>query len=168
MRCSSICAVLFCTLISATPGLAQEPSPTDTRANATCTFADGKQMSVRYNRSAESRKERLPMGQVWTPGNSPMDLFTQSELTLGKSDIPVGAYRIYIIPDKKQWTLILSKNVSTGATYNQQDDLLRVQMDIGHLSTQAFKVAFGHVAPKQCNMRIYYGKTGAWTEFKEK
>ncbi len=31
-----------------------------------------------------------------------------------------------------------------------------------------FTVLFGHTEPKQCNMRIYYGKSGTWAEFKEK
>ena len=42
-------------------------------------------------------------------------------------------------------------------------------MQSGHLSEpQPFVVSFGHIAPKQCNMRIYDGKIGTWAEFKEK
>jgi hypothetical protein len=43
-------------------------------------------------------------------------------------------------------------------------------MPLGQLSEpqKALDVFFGHVAPKQCNMRIYYGKAGAWVEFKER
>jgi hypothetical protein len=30
------------------------------------------------------------------------------------------------------------------------------------------QIAFAHIAPKQCNLRVYYEKAGAWAEFEEK
>ena len=99
-----------------------------------------------------------------------MLLFTQSELSIGNSHIPVGAYSMYVIPQKEAWTLVLNKNVTEGSKYEEQQDLLRVEMQVGQLSkpNERFSVFFAHVAPKQCNMRMYYGKVGTWVEFKEK
>jgi hypothetical protein len=98
-----------------------------------------------------------------------MFLFTSVALKLGNDEIPVGAYGMYVVPNKDHWTLVLNKNVTSNARYEQQEDLLRVPMEIGTLSEPAkiVGVYFGHVAPKQCNMRIYHGKTGAWAEFHE-
>ena len=56
------------------------------------------------------------MGQVSEHGDSPMDLFTQVGLSTGNSEIPIGAYRVYIIPDKKSWTLVINKNVAAAAS----------------------------------------------------
>ena len=29
------------------------------------------------------------------------------------------------------------------------------------------KISLGHIAAQQCEIRVYYGKIGAWAEFKE-
>ena len=167
MRRSRTCAALLCSLVGIGTACAQTAQAAP--ANAVCTFADGQQMSLRYTRPSGSGKQKLPMGQVWAPGDSPMDLFTQVGLSTGNSEIPIGAYRVYIIPDKKSWTLVINKNVAAGSKYDQQQDLVRVPMQIGHLGTAvSFEASFAHMAPKQCNLRIYYGKIGTWAEFTEK
>ena len=99
-----------------------------------------------------------------------MFFFTQSDVSIGGSQLPVGAYSMYVIPDKHNWTLIINKNVTAGSKYDEAQDLVRESIEVGHLSQAVdhAKVAFGHIAPQQCNMRIYYGNTGAWTEFHEK
>ena len=137
--------------------------------SASCNFDDGNQITVRYQ-SVPVSDHKLPDGKVWSPGESPMFLFTSVALRLGNAEIPVGAYSMYVIPSKGRWTLALNKNVTPNAQYDQQQDLARVPMDIGTLTDPAKTVSiyFGHVAAKQCNMRIYYGKTGAWTEFHER
>ena len=98
-----------------------------------------------------------------------MWLFTQAALSVGTSEIPIGAYSMYIIPDKKDWILIVNKNVSAARDYYEYEDLARIRMPLGQLSEPQKEVDlfFGHVAPKQCNLRIYYGQSGAWAEFKE-
>ena len=167
MRISTICAILLCVVLGFSKLFAQKVEPA--AAETACTFADGKQLSLRYNHASGGGKEKLAMGEVWTPGGSPMDLFTQVDLSAGNSEIPVGAYSVYVIPDQKSWTLIVNKGVTAGSKYDQHQDLVRVPMQIGHLSTMVgFKATFVQIAPKQCNLRIYYGKVGSWAEFKEK
>ena len=61
----------------------------------------------------------------------------------------VIAYSIYIIPDKKSWTLIINKGVAAESKYDEHQDLVRVPMQIGHLSTMVdFKATFVRIAPK--------------------
>ncbi|HXJ89906.1 MAG TPA: DUF2911 domain-containing protein [Candidatus Binatia bacterium] len=139
-----------------------------TSSSATCTFQDGKQLSVQHEKIPPIKKVDLSSGKLWTPGEKPMVLFTQADLNVGHSEIPVGAYSLYFIPGKDHWTLVVNKGVEKGQ-YEQQQDLVRVAMDVGQLSTpEQFSLLFAHVAPKQCNLRIYEGKTGAWAEFHEK
>ena len=159
--------MLLCSVLGFSKMFAQKvPSAT---AETACTFADGKQLSLRYNRVSGGRKEEPPLGEVWAPGGSAMNLFTQVDLSAGNSEIPIDAYSMYIIPEKKSWTLIINKGVVAGSKYDEQQDLVRVPMQIGHLSTMVdFKATFVHIAPKQCNLRIYSGKIGSWVEFKEK
>ena len=137
-------------------------------STATCTFQDGKEMSIQYDKSASVQKANLAQGKVWTPGQKPMVLFTQTDLTIANTQIPVGAYSLFMIPGKDRWTLVVSKNVKPGE-YNPQQDLVRVPMDVAQISEpQGFSLVFAHMAPKQCNIRMYQGKTGAWAEFHEK
>lgn len=47
---------------------------------------------------------------------------------------------------------------------------MRTPMQIGQIDNPVKqpKVAFDHVAPKQCNMRLYFEKSGAWAEIRER
>jgi hypothetical protein len=135
-------------------------------ANSSCTFADGKQMSIRYFTVHYSK---TPEGQVWQPGNKPVLLFTQAPLSTAGADIPIGAFSIYLLPNKKNWTLVVNKNVTPGIAYDEKQDLVRVPMQMGELGDKAdlLKLILVHVAPRQCNIRVYWGKTAGWAEFKE-
>jgi hypothetical protein len=139
-------------------------------ATASCTFQDGKQISVRYDSVASEDNQPLRVGKLWMPGGQPMWLFTQAQLLVANSEIPIGAYSMYILPEKDTWTLILNRNVKAATNYDEQQDLARVAMPIGQLSEaqKELDVFFGHVAPRQCNMRIYYGKSGTWAELHER
>ena len=156
-----------CLLLFVIPGVAFAQS--QQARSAACNFQDGNQISVRYQ-SVPAGVGKLAEGKIWSPGNVPMFLFTSVPLKVENFEIPVGAYSLYLIPDKQQWTLVLNKNVAENGSYNEREDLLRAPMDIGTLSRPEANVSlyFGHVAPKQCNMRVYYGKTGSWIEFREK
>jgi len=99
-----------------------------------------------------------------------MTLFAAVPLELGNSTIPTGAYSVYAIPNKKEWTLIVNKNVTAGAAYDDKQDVARSSMELGEVDTppRQLQVSFAHTAPKTCSIRLYYGKTGAFTDFKEK
>jgi hypothetical protein len=77
---------------------------------------------------------------------------------------------MYVLPAKKEWTLIISKNTAVDAKYDDKQDLVRAPMEIGQLSNPADKLAlyFGHVGQKKCEINIDYGKTRGWVAFREK
>src|SRR5947209_13880347 len=113
---------LFLLLIAlAATGLAQD---SETRS---CDFADGNQITMQYSPRV---KEEPRNGRVWSPG---ITLFVQIPLVLGGSQIPLGAYTVYLIPDKRNWTLLVNKNVTVGASYNSAQDIAHAQMDIGEI-----------------------------------
>lgn len=139
--------------------------------NATCTFDDGKEISLRYN-SVEAKKGEMENGKPFMPGGSPMLLFTQANMSAAGSAIPAGAYSVYVIPEKRdKWTLTINKNVSNAGSYDSAQDLVRLPMDVGKVSseTKSLTVVLVHAAPKECSVRIYYGKEMAsWAGFQEK
>ena len=150
--------------------LAVASGPQETTPNqqmSACNFEDGGQVTVRYE-AAPVHGDRLAEGRAWSPGETPMFLFTSTAVKLGNTEIPVGAYSMYVIPEKHTWTLVVSKDVNS-KKYDASQDLARVEMELGSLDQpeKMVDVAMGHTAPKQCSLRLYYGKTGAWAEFKE-
>src|SRR5260370_39295401 len=102
MRVVLCMPVLLLTLLAR--GFAQQP--------VYCDYADGNQVSMQYN---SAPKEAPKNGHVWSPG---ITLFVQVPLTLAGSVIPIGAYTVHLIPDKKNWTLIVKRHVTDGAAYN--------------------------------------------------
>lgn len=156
MRTSTWLALLV--VASATSAFAQNTQSTY------CDFADGNEVSVQYNPSV---KEEPRNGRVWSPG---ITLYVQVPLLLGSSGIPLGAYSVYMIPEKRNWTLIVNKNVTAGAAYDSAQDVARAPMEIGEIPdpTKQLQLSFAHMAPKQCSLRVYYQKTGAFADFMEK
>ena len=147
-------------LISASvvSSFAQDPQTTY------CNFEDGNQVSIQYSNAP---KEQPHNGRVWSPG---VTLYVQTPLTLGNSQIGLGAYSVHFIPDRKNWTLIVNKGVQAGAAYNSAEDVARGQMDLGEIPepTKDLQLSFAHMAPKVCSLRVYYQKIGAFAEFNEK
>jgi len=145
----------------------------DSDSNVTttvCDFEDGQEVSVRYKDTVASAKDEPHNGKVWLPGGSPMTLFTNAALTLNHATIAPGAYSMYVIPNRKEWTLIVNRNVTPGAAYDEKQDVARSPMELGEIDSppKQLQVSFAHSAPKQCSIRLYYGKVGAFTDFLEK
>jgi hypothetical protein len=142
----------------------------DAEATAVCTFADDTEMSVRYNPVSTKDNPHAQNGKVWAPGGSALLLFTQSELSLNNISLPVGAYSLYLIPDKNTWTLVVNKNVNPASAYNEKEDLVRLKMEGAKLGSPADKlnISFGRVAPKQCEIRAYFDQSGTWATLSQK
>ena len=156
-------AVLLSILLSV-PLLAQD-TPAST---ASCNLDDGRQVYIRYNPVAMN-KEKIANGKPFVPGGSPMTLFTEAQLTLGDSTIPVGAYTVYPIPEKNHWMLAVNKNVAAGASYDEKSDVARAPMDTAQVAdpAQSLEIAFAHVG-NRCSLRIYYGKNASFADFTAK
>jgi len=141
---------------------------------ATCNFDEEKQLVVNYQHVAISLKKPLsiqvPSGKPWTPGGKPMTLFANTPFQVGSRNLEVGAYTLFVITGSKQWTLIVSRSTDMTGAYDSAQDLVRVPMDSGELpSPEAdLNVAFEHVAPGQCNLRIDLEKYGHFAIFQKK
>jgi len=137
-------------------------------STATCNLDDDRQVYIRYN-PVSSKSEKPPYGKPWTPGGAPMTLFTEAPLTLGGAAIPLGAYTVYPIPARDKWTLVVNKNVTAGAAYDEKQDLARVTMETDQVPQPAetLEVAFAHYGSK-CTLRIYFGKVASFADFMTK
>jgi hypothetical protein len=149
------------------PALAAQSgnAPTST---TTCTLDDGRQVYLRYNPIA-TNKEKIANGKPMMPGGAPMTLFTEAQLSLGSSTIPIGAYTVYPIPARGNWTLAVNKNVTAGAAYDEKQDIARAPMETAQVDqpSEALEVAFAHVGAR-CTLRVYIGKTASFVDFTAK
>ncbi len=152
-------------------------STTPGPATATCNFSDQQQLAVQYQQVTLDKKQDkkflghdVPYGKVWEPGKQPLTLFTNSPVTIAGKNVPVGAYTVYLIPNQKDWTLVVSKNTNKSAGYDESKDLVRAPMQIGQLPAPEpqFSVYFAHTGPKECTMRIDIADTRAWVPFEQK
>jgi len=137
-------------------------------ATTSCNLDDGRQVYVRYNPVA-ANKERIQNGKAWAPGGTPMTLFTEAQLSLGTSLIPIGAYTVYPIPARGNWTLTVNKNVTACAPYDEKQDIARAPMETAQVEqpSEALEVAFAHVGAR-CTIRIYIGKSASFADFTAK
>lgn len=149
---------------------AQEAPPADAGTqDTTCTFQDGKQITIRYPEVQYSAKNEPQDGRAWMPDGKPIYLFSQANLTLSGKTTPPGAYSVYMIPQRKEWTIVVNKDVAKGATYNPTQDLGKIQAQVGQLpdAAKGLRLYFGHVAPKTCTLRVDFGKVRAYGDFTE-
>jgi hypothetical protein len=170
MRAVLVCAVLLSSSTLFPVRLVGQSADSSQGESAICAFEDGKQLTARYTPMATARTDGPPSGKVLMPGGAAMTFFTETALMLGPATIPTGGYTMYIIPAKKEWTLIVSKNTSVDAKYDEKQDLARGQMETGQLSSPADKLSvyFGHTGPKKCEINVDFGKTRGWVTFVEK
>lgn len=169
VRFSFVLAVSFLTITGATFAYGAASS-----ATATCNFDAEKQLAVEYQSVKLPAKKKVlgsevPYGKVWAPGDKPMTMFANTPVSVGGKEIPVGAYTLFLIPDEKTWTLVVSKSTDTSGKYDEKDDLARIPMQCGTLpqAEPQFTVYFAHTAPDQCNMRLDLEKSRAWIPIKE-
>jgi hypothetical protein len=157
-------AVLISILL--TPWLAAQSGPAT--STTTCNLDDGRQVYVRYV-PVPSKQERISNGKPLTPGGVPMTLFTEAQLTLGTSLIPIGAYSLYPFPARGNWTLVVNKNVTAGSPYDEKQDIARAPMETAQVEqpSDTLEVAFAHVGAR-CTLRIYIGKSASFADFTAK
>lgn len=170
-RVTSTFIMLF--LLMTSSGVAAWAQDAPSAASATCNFNQENQLVVQYQRFPVNLKKSLssqvPFGKVWAPGGKAMTLFTNAPIQIGARMLPIGAYTMFVIPNSKEWTLIVSKSTDTSGAYDQQQDLVRVPLDSGELPSpeDTLNVSFAHVAPKQCNIRIDLEKHGHFASIHE-
>ena len=101
----------------------------------------------------------VPYGKVWRTGaNGATTLTFGDEVTIGGTKIPAGKYGLLTIPDKKNWTVIISKqtDVTNPAAYKEESDLVRFSAPVLKVkdANETFAITFEDVKPTSMNLRI--------------
>jgi hypothetical protein len=151
----------------------QRPSPP---AKASCTFADGKKITVDYS-SPRMRGRKIfgglvPYGEVWRAGaNEATTFVVNTNVTINRKQVPAGIYTLFTLPNADMWQLIISKQTGEwGIPYpGEEYDFGRVPMQITKLpsTVQNFLIAFDK-SSDGCAMRLDWENTRASVEIAEK
>jgi len=103
----------------------------------------------------------VPYGKVWRTGaNSATTLTFSDSVTIGGVKIAPGKYGFLTIPDKDQWTLIVSKqtDVTSPAAYKQESDVVRVNAKPVMMkdALETFTMQFANVKSTTADLQIMW------------
>ena len=85
-------------------------------------------ISLDYGRPAvKGRKvfgELVPFGQVWRAGaNSATKIIFEQSIDFGGKVVPAGTYGVFVIPQEKEWKIILNKDANQWGAYSYDERL---------------------------------------------
>ena len=107
----------------------------------------------------------VPFGKVWRTGaNQATTLTFSDEVNIGGTKVPAGKYGLLSIPDKSEWTLILTKqlDVTNPAAYKQENDVVRVKAKTTTIAAplETFTIQFANVKAAGADLQIAWENTG--------
>jgi hypothetical protein len=106
----------------------------------------------------------VPFGKVWRTGaNQATTLTFGEDVMIDGKKVPAGKYGLLTIPDKNNWTFIISKqtDVTSPAAYKQEMDVVRV--DAKPMKTdqnvETFTMQFANIKPASVDLQILWENT---------
>jgi Protein of unknown function (DUF2911). len=125
-------------------------------------------VELSYSRPAiKGRKifgDLVPYGKVWRTGaNGATTLNFGDDVTIGGTKIPAGKYGLLTIPDKANWTIIITKqtDVTSPAAYKQENDVVRVQakpVKTGN-KAESFTIQFANISSDKLDLQLMWDNT---------
>jgi len=106
----------------------------------------------------------VPFGKVWRTGaNSATTITFGDDVTIAGTKVPAGKYGLLTIPEKKNWTIIISKqtDVTNPSAYKVESDVVRVTAPVKKLrdAQESFTIAFQDVKPSSLNVVLSWDKS---------
>ena len=159
LACGALCLVLS---TSQAQIRIPAPSPTQTVKQD---FGIGS-VELSYSRPGiKNRKigtDLAPYGKVWRTGaNQPTTLTFSDSVTIGGKKIAPGKYGLLSIPDKEQWTMIITKqlDVTSPAAYKSEMDVVRVNVKPTTLkeSVETLTIQFADIKSNSMDLELMWG-----------
>ena len=106
----------------------------------------------------------VPYGKVWRTGaNNATTINFGDDVSIGTAKIPAGKYGLLTIPDKDNWTIIITKevDVTNPADYKQDMDVVRVNVKPMTMKdkVETFTIQFANVASSTCELQMMWENT---------
>ncbi|MCE3283505.1 MAG: hypothetical protein K0Q66_2242 [Chitinophagaceae bacterium] len=126
--------------------------------------------SIELNYSRPGVKDRkvfgnvVPFGKVWRTGANTATTITFSDsVTIGGKGVKAGKYGLVTIPNEKEWTIIITKdlNVTSPTAYKQENDVLRYTAPVSKLDDkeETFTMQFANVTNNSIELELSWDKT---------
>jgi hypothetical protein len=158
---------LFCCMAVAATAQIKTPAPSP---SAVVTQEIGvATVSIEYSRpSLKGRTmiggDLIPFGKVWRTGaNKVPNLKISDDVSIEGQKVAAGTYGVFTIPDKNEWTIILSKNPNQwGAySYKQEEDVLRfkVKSETAAAKEEHFTMEFTDFGKNMAKIAIRWQNT---------
>ena len=157
------CGVL-CLVLSTSEAQIRIPAPSPTQT-VKQDFGIGS-VELSYSRPGiKNRKigtDLAPYGKVWRTGaNQPTTLTFSDSVTIGGKKIAPGKYGLLSIPDKEQWTMIITKqlDVTSPAAYKSEMDVVRVNVKPTTLkeSVETLTIQFADIKSNSMDLELMWG-----------
>lgn len=140
------------------------PSPTQT------TKQDFGLSSIELSYSRPAVKGRtifgdlVPYGKVWRTGaNSATTITFGDDVMIGGTKVKAGKYGLLTIPEKDEWTIIISKqtDVTSPSAYKEDQDVVRVKAKTGTMGfpVESFSIMFNNITPNSCELFMAWAET---------
>lgn len=138
-----------------------QPSPTQTVKQD---FGIGN-IELSYSRPGKKDRkifgELVPFGKVWRTGaNNATTLNFSDTVIIGGTKINPGKYGLLSIPDKNEWTFIITKqlNVTSPTAYKQDMDVVRVKAkpETTKDVTETFTIQFDNVKASTAEIAVMW------------
>ena len=159
----ALCAIFF---TGANAQALRTPAPSPVQ-NVSQEFALST-VQLSYSRPAiKGRKifgDLVPYGKVWRTGaNGATTLVFGEDVTIGGKKITAGKYGLLTIPEEKEWTIIISKqlDVTSPAAYKQDQDVVRFKAAAESLpvTVESFMITFDNIKTSSMDLLMIWDKT---------
>lgn len=106
----------------------------------------------------------VPFGKVWRTGaNSATTITFGDDVLIGDRKVPAGKYGLLTIPDKNEWTIIITAqtDVTSPAAYNPEKDIVRTKAKARNIkdAVECFTMQFADVKPGTCELNMEWENT---------
>jgi len=127
-------------------------------------------ISIDYGRPAVKGRvifgDLVPFGEVWRAGaNEATKITFGQEVLFGGQKVKKGTYALYIVPQEKQWKIILNKGVNNWGAFNYdaKEDVVSTTVPIKKMNEkmERFTINFEDITDEKLNLVFEWDKTRA-------
>ncbi|WP_114751077.1 DUF2911 domain-containing protein [Pleomorphovibrio marinus] len=170
MNTKKIILLLQFSILCTIGAFAQIKMPQASPPSKVAQMAGLTQFNLEYSRpSMKGRKifgDLVPFGAVWRTGaNAASTLEFDTEVMVEGQKVDPGKYAIYTIPEKNEWTVVLSKNTELWGSigYSKEDDVVRVKVPSKKLKDplETFEIRFTDISDTGVTIALAWEKTKA-------
>ena len=127
-------------------------------------------ISIDYGRPAVKGRvifgDLVPFGEVWRAGaNEATKITFGQEVLFGNQKVKKGTYALYIVPQEKEWKIILNKGVNNWGAFNYdaKDDVVSTTVPVKKMNEkmERFTINFEDITDEKLNLVFEWDKTRA-------